>query len=53
LLRGKVIDQFVGMSFVCRHDRAILHCDDLAENIDRIAENYRKPHCLLWKAFGI
>lgn len=46
LVRGKVLDQFVGVLFVCRHNRAILHRDDLAENIDRIVENYGKPHCL-------
>src|SRR5882672_8001122 len=27
LVRGKVLDQFVGMLFVCCHDRAILHRD--------------------------
>ena len=27
LVRGKVLDQFVGVLFVCRHNKAILHRD--------------------------
>lgn len=27
LVRGKVLDQFVGMLFVCRHNKIILHRD--------------------------
>ena len=44
LVRGKVLDQFVGVLFVCRHNKAILN-RDIAESGRPCIVTFRGQHC--------